>query len=185
LNTHFKKELLFPQMIIKTRVKELSAQISKDYSGTEPVFLGVLNGAVFFFADLVREMTIPLKIDFISAASYGSGMSSSGSVELTKDFKVPIEDKHVILVEDIVDTGLTVAKILMMLREQGPVSVKVCALINKLERRGMDISIDYCGFQVKEGFLIGYGLDYNEQYRYLPDIYAVKIVEEPQGGGLE
>jgi len=185
LNSNFKKELLFSQMIIQARVKELSAQISKDYSNIEPVFLGVLNGAVFFFTDLVREMTIPLKIDFISAASYGSGMSSSGSVELTKDFKVPIEDKHVILVEDIVDTGLTVTKILMMLRHQGPVSIKVCALIDKLERRSMDIAIDYCGFQVKEGFLIGYGLDYNEQYRYLPDIYTVKMIEEHQGGGLE
>lgn len=185
MNSNFKKELLFSQMIIQARVKELSAQISKDYSNIEPVFLGVLNGAVFFFTDLVREMTIPLKIDFISAASYGSGMSSSGSVELTKDFKVPIEDKHVILVEDIVDTGLTVTKILMMLRHQGPVSIKVCALIDKLERRSMDIAIDYCGFQVKEGFLIGYGLDYNEQYRYLPDIYTVKMIEEHQGGGLE
>ena len=185
MNSNFKKELLFSQMIIQARVKELSAQISKDYSNIEPVFLGVLNGAVFFFTDLVREMTIPLKIDFISAASYGSGMSSSGSVELTKDFKVPIEDKHVILVEDIVDTGLTVTKILMMLRHQGPVSIKVCALIDKLERRDMDIAIDYCGFQVKEGFLIGYGLDYNEQYRYLPDIYTVKMIEEHQGGGLE
>lgn len=181
----FKKELLFPKMIIRARVKELAAQISIDYSDREPVFLGVLNGAVFFFADLVREIAIPLKIDFIRAASYGSNMSSSGSVELTKDFKVPIEYKHVILVEDIVDSGLTVTKILKMLRERGPVSIKVCALIDKLERRSMDVAIDYRGFQVKEGFLIGYGLDYNEQYRYLPDIYTIKIIEEPQGGGSE
>jgi hypoxanthine phosphoribosyltransferase len=174
LNSHFKKELLFPRTIIQARVKELAVQISKDYSEREPVFLGVLKGAVFFLVDLMREMTIPLKIDFISAASYGSGMSSSGSVKLNKDFKVPIEDKHVILVEDIVDTGLTVAKVLKMLRDQGPVSIKLCALIDKLERRDMDIVIDYCGFQVKEGFLIGYGLDYNEQYRYLKDIYILK-----------
>ncbi|HJX34812.1 MAG TPA: phosphoribosyltransferase family protein, partial [Desulfatiglandales bacterium] len=107
-----KKELLFPRAVIRARVKELAAQISMDYSYREPVFLGVLNGAVFFFADLVREISIPLKIDFISAASYGSGMSSSGSVELTKDFKVPIEGQDVILIEDIVDTGLTVTKIL-------------------------------------------------------------------------
>jgi len=185
LNPHFKKELLFSQLMIRARVKELAAQISIDYSDREPVFLGVLNGAVFFFADLVREIAIPLKIDFIIAASYGSGMSSSGSVELTKDFKIPIEDKDVILVEDIVDSGLTVTKILKMLRERGPVSIKVCALIDKLERRSMDIVIDYRGFQVKEGFLIGYGLDYNEQYRYLPDIYTIKIIEGPQGGGSE
>jgi hypoxanthine phosphoribosyltransferase len=185
LNSHFKKELLFPKMIIQTRVKELAGQISRDYSHREPVFLGVLNGAVFFLSDLVREMTIPLKIDFVSAASYGSGMSSSGSVELTKDFKVPIEDKDVILVEDIVDTGLTVTKILKMLKEMKPESIKVCALIDKLERRDIYVAIDYCGFQVREGFLIGYGLDYNEQYRYLPDIYSIKIIEEPQGGGSE
>ena len=161
-------------MILQARVKELAGQISTDYSDREPIVLGVLNGAVFFFADLVREMTIPLKIDFIRAASYGSGTSSSGSVRLTKDLEIPIENKPVILVEDIVDTGLTVTKILKILRERGPESVKVCALIDKLERRSMDVVIDYCGFQVKEGFLIGYGLDYNEQYRYLPDIYTMR-----------
>jgi len=161
-------------MILQARVKELAGKISTDYSDREPIVLGVLNGAVFFFADLVREMTIPSRIDFIRAASYGSGTSSSGSVRLTKDLEIPIEDEPVILVEDIVDTGLTVTKIVEILRERGPESVKVCALIDKLERRSMDVVIDYCGFQVKEGFLIGYGLDYNEQYRYLPDIYTMR-----------
>jgi len=174
LNLPFKKELLFPRMMLQARVKELAGQISTDYSDREPIVLGVLNGAVFFFADLVREMTIPSRIDFIRAASYGSGTSSSGSVRLTKDLEIPIEGEPVILVEDIVDTGLTVTKIVEILRERGPESVKVCALIDKLERRSMDVVIDYCGFQVKEGFLIGYGLDYNEQYRYLPDIYAMR-----------
>jgi hypoxanthine phosphoribosyltransferase len=174
LDSPLKKELLFPRMVIQARVKELAGQISRDYSDREPIVLGVLNGAVFFFTDLVREMTISLRIDFIRAASYGSGMSSSGSVRLTKDFKMPIEDRPVILVEDIVDTGLTVTKILEVLRGQGPESIKICALIDKLERRNTDIVIDYCGFQVKEGFLIGYGLDYNEQYRYLPDIYTIR-----------
>ena len=174
MNLPFKKELLFPRMMLQARVKELAGQISTDYSDREPIVLGVLNGAVFFFADLVREMTIPSRIDFIRAASYGSGTSSSGSVRLTKDLEIPIEDEPVILVEDIVDTGLTVTKIVEILRERGPESVKVCALIDKLERRSMDVVIDYCGFQVKEGFLIGYGLDYNEQYRYLPDIYTMR-----------
>ncbi len=153
MDSPFKKELLYSRIIIQARVKELAGQISKDYSDREPILLGVLKGAVFFFADLVREMTISSRIDFIRAASYGS---------------------PVILVEDIVDTGLTVTKILKILKEQGPESIKVCALIDKLERRNMDIVIDYCGFQVKEGFLIGYGLDYNEQYRYLPDIYTIR-----------
>lgn len=174
MNLPFKKELLFPRMMLQARVKELAGQISTDYSDREPIVLGVLNGAVFFFADLVREMTIPSRIDFIRAASYGSGTSSSGSVRLTKDLEIPIEDEPVILVEDIVDTGLTVTKIVEILREREPESLKVCALIDKLERRSMDVVIDYCGFQVKEGFLIGYGLDYNEQYRYLPDIYTMR-----------
>jgi hypoxanthine phosphoribosyltransferase len=173
LDSPFEKQLLFSRTVIETRVKELAEQISKDYAGIEPLILGVLNGAVFFVSDLVREMSISLKIDFIRAASYGSCRSSSGFVKFTKDPELPIRGKAVILVEDIVDTGLTINQILKKLWERGPESVKICALIDKLERRDMDVVIDYCGFQVKKGFLIGYGLDYNEQYRYLPDIYAI------------
>ena len=135
--------------------------------------MGILNGVVFFFADLVREITLPSRIDFIRAASYGSGTSSSGSVRLTKDLEIPVEGKPVIVVEDIVDTGLTLARILEILKERGPESIKVCVLIDKLERRETDIAIDYRGFEVKEGFLVGYGLDFDEQYRYLPDIYRL------------
>ncbi|MDB9823270.1 hypoxanthine phosphoribosyltransferase [Deltaproteobacteria bacterium] len=170
----FKKEILLPRKIIHARVRELAEQISRDYSDREPIVLGVLNGVVFFFADLVREMTIPSKIDFIRAASYGSGTLSCGSVRLTKDLEISIEDEPVILVEDIVDTGLTLTEILKKLRERGPQSIRVCALIDKQERRNMEVSIDYCGFRVEEGFLIGYGLDCNEQYRYLPDIYVIR-----------
>lgn len=155
-------------------VKELAGKISKDYSGRELVIVGVLNGVVFFFADLVRRITIPSKIDFIRAASYGSDTSSTGSVRLTKDLELPIEDKSVIVVEDIVDTGLTLSKIVEVLRERGPESIKICALIDKLERRDKEVTIDYCGFQVPEGFLVGYGLDYDEQYRCLPDIYTLR-----------
>jgi hypoxanthine phosphoribosyltransferase len=168
-----KQELLIPQQTIKSRIKELALQISADYSGKEPVVVGVLNGAIFFLADIAREMTIPLKIDFIRAASYGAGNSSSGSVRLTKGLEIPIKDKPVILVEDIVDTGLTLSKILDIIREQNPESIKICSLIDKQERREKDIVIDYCGFQVKEGFIVGYGLDYNEQFRCLRDIYKL------------
>jgi len=170
-----KQELLFSQNTISSRTKELASQISADYSEKEPVIVGVLNGAVFFLADIVREMTIPLKIDFIRAASYGAGCSSSGSVRLTKGLEIPIKDKPVILVEDIVDTGLTLSKISDIIMEQGPESVKICSLIDKQERRENNIVIDYCGFQVKEGFLVGYGLDYDEQYRYLKDIYILRF----------
>ena len=169
-----KKELLISQKSIHERVKVLASQISNDYAGREPILVGILNGAVFFFADLIREMTIISRIDFIRATSYGSGTSSSGSIRLTKDLEIPIKDKPVIIIEDIVDTGLTLYKIIGLLREREPESIKVCALIDKLERRDIEVNIDYCGFQVKEGFLVGYGLDYEEQYRCLQDIYTLR-----------
>ena len=169
-----KKELYLSRETISTKVKELGQKISPDYAGKEPILIGILNGVVFFFADLVREMTIPSKIDFIRAASYGSGMTSSGTIRLTKDVELPIQGKHVIIIEDIVDTGLTLSRIVKKLKERDPESIKICALIDKIERREKEIVIDYCGFQVKEGFLAGYGLDYDEQYRYLPDIYVLR-----------
>jgi hypoxanthine phosphoribosyltransferase len=167
------QELLIPQHIIQSRVKDLASQISFDYSGKELIAIGVLNGAVFFLADIVREVTIPLKIDFIRAASYGSGSSSCGDVRLTKTLEIPIKDKPVLLIEDIVDTGLTLSKVLDIIGEKSPESIKICALIDKQERREKKISVDYCGFKINEGFLIGYGLDYNEQYRCLRDIYTL------------
>ena len=156
------------------RVKELARQISSDYADREPVFIGILNGVVFFFADLVKEMTIPSRIDFIRAASYGSGMSSSGIVNCTKDVEIPIQGAPVIIIEDIVDTGLTLKQIVKRIDGKNPESIKICALIDKLERRDEEIVLDYCGFQIEEGFLVGYGLDHDEKYRYLQDIYVLK-----------
>jgi hypoxanthine phosphoribosyltransferase len=167
------QELLISSNTIQSRIRELALQISSDYSGKELVVIGVLNGAVFFFTDIVREMTIPVKIDFIRAASYGSESVSCGDIRLTKTVEIPVKDKHLLLIEDIVDTGLTLFKIMDIIREQGPESVKICTLIDKEERREKTISVDYCGFKVKEGFLVGYGLDYNEQYRCLRDIYKL------------
>ncbi|OQX62805.1 MAG: hypoxanthine phosphoribosyltransferase [Desulfococcus sp. 4484_242] len=171
------KKLLIARETIRERVKELARRISSDYKGQQPVIVGVLNGAVFFFADLAREISIPIEIDFIRAASYGSEMTSSGKVRVTKDVEIPIQGRSVILVEDIVDTGLTLTRIIRNVQRKGPESVKVCALIDKLERRNVPVSIDYCGFQIQEGFLVGYGLDYNENYRQLPDIYALECEE--------
>ncbi|MEE9609785.1 MAG: hypoxanthine phosphoribosyltransferase [Desulfatiglandales bacterium] len=168
------KDLLIPRKTILSKVKELALQISSDYAEKEPIFVGILNGVVFFFADLVMGMTIPCKIDFIRAASYGSGMTSKGAVEFIKDVEISIEGKHVIIVEDIVDTGLTLKQIVKRLDDRGPESVRICALIDKLERREEEIVIDYCAFQVERGFLVGYGLDHDEQYRHLPDIYVVR-----------
>ncbi len=152
----------------------MAGQISSDYSEDAPVFIGVLNGAVFFFSDLLREVTIPAKIDFIRAASYGADRESSGSVNLLKDIEIPIKERDVIVVEDILDTGRTLKKVIEILKVREPRSIKTCVLINKMERREIEIDADYCGFQVDEGFLVGYGLDYNEQYRCLPEIYTLK-----------
>jgi hypoxanthine phosphoribosyltransferase len=129
---------------------------------------------VFFFADLARGVTIPVKLDFVRAASYGSGTTSSGSIRLTKDVEIPVEGKPVILVEDIVDTGLTLNRVAELMRSRGPESVKICALIDKPERREIPVAIDYCGFRIEKGFLVGYGLDWDEKYRYLPDIYLLE-----------
>ena len=168
------KEILIPEKAILDKVEELAHQISSDYEGKEPILVGILNGVVFFFADLIKKMTVPSRIDFIRAASYGSGMSSSGDIKLTKDVEIPVQDKPVIVVEDIVDTGLTLTQIVKRLEGKGPESIRICALIDKLERREQVVTIDYCGFQVKEGFLVGYGLDHDEQYRYLRDIYVLR-----------
>jgi len=168
------KELLIARSSIRNKVKEIAAEISSDYAEEEPVLIGVLNGVVFFFADLVREMNIPLRIDFIRASSYGNSDRSSGKVHFTKDVELMIQGRHVIIIEDIVDTGLTLKRIVQKLSEKKPASIKTCVLIDKLERREEVIKIDYRGFQVEKGFLIGYGLDYDESYRHLPDIYTLK-----------
>lgn len=168
------REILISRRAIRSRVREIARQISIDYADKEPILIGILNGAIFFFADIVMEMTIPSKIDFIRAASYGAGTSSAGAVKFTKDVELPIQGEHVIVVEDIVDTGVTLRLILESLEARGPASIKICALIDKKERREEEITVDYCGFHVEEGFLVGYGLDCNEQYRYLPDICVLK-----------
>jgi len=168
------KKLLLSRETIQERVKELAARISSDYEGQEPVFIGVLNGAIFFFADLMRELDIPIKIDFVRAASYGSEMTSSGEIRLTKDVEIPVKGRPLILVEDIVDTGLTLAHIIKKMEAKAPESIQVCALIEKLERRDISVIVDYCGFRIEEGFVVGYGLDHDEKYRQLPDIFVLK-----------
>ncbi len=169
-----KKELLLSREVIGARVKELAGQISEDYRGKEPLLVGILKGSVFFFADLVREITLPSKIDFLRAASYGTKMDSCGSVRLTKDLELPVEGKPILLVEDIVDTGLTLSYIKDVLADRGAESIKICALVDKLERRKRHVPLDYCGFRVEGGFLVGYGLDFDEKYRYLPEIFILK-----------
>ena len=168
------KEILITRDTIQKRVKEIAGEISSDYEGKEPVLIGILNGVIFFFADLVRELSIPTKIDFVRTASYGASMTSSGKIRFTKDVELPVQGKPVVVVEDIVDTGLTLTHIVKDLKDKDVESLKICALIDKLERREISIHIDYCGFQIEEGFLIGYGLDYDEKYRHLPDICVLR-----------
>jgi len=160
---------------IHQQVQRIAKDISDEYQNKEPILIGVLNGVFVFFADLVREISIPLKIDFVRLASYGSKNVSSGDVLLTKDIELSIEGRPVIIVEDIVDTGLTLAYLVRHIKKRGPESVKICALINKLQRREKEMEIDYWGFEIKEGFIVGYGLDYNEEFRCLPYILSLEI----------
>jgi hypoxanthine phosphoribosyltransferase len=160
---------------IQARVSELAAEISRDFQGREVVFLGILKGAFIFMSDLARHMEVPVKVDFVRLASYGDSSQSSGRIQMTKTHELDLAGQTVVVVEDIVDTGLTLNWLVDHLRRQGPQDLKICALIDKPERRKAPIAVDYVGFQIPRGFLVGYGLDYNECYRCLPGIYEVKL----------
>ncbi len=168
------KRVLISRQEIRNKVKDLARRISSDYAGKEPILIGILNGVVFFFAELVMALSIPSKIDFIRASSYGAGRVSSGTIKLVKDLELPVKGQDLIIVEDMVDTGLTLNHLVKSLKNREPASLKICALIDKTERREQEVKIDYCGFRVHEGFLVGYGLDWAEQYRYLPDICVIE-----------
>ena len=167
-------EVLFNAAQIEHRVRELGQQIRKDYEGKELVMVAVLKGAFVFAADLSRQIDLPLAIDFIGLSSYGEATESSGVVKITSDLTKPIEGKHVIVVEDIVDTGLTMRYLLDNLMTRKPASVKICTLLQKPSRARTKIPVDYCGFTVPDLFVIGYGLDAGEKYRNLPYIGVVR-----------
>ena len=168
------KNLLYSKEMIDRRVKALAGSISRDFEGREVVLIGVLNGAFIFLADLVRYLKIPHTIDFVRLASYGSGSVSSGSITVTKDVERNIRGKDVVIVEDIIDTGVSIAFLQERLEKRCPSSIKVCALIDKKQRRERGVNADYVGFTLGEGFIVGYGLDFDEQFRCLPDIYVIK-----------
>jgi hypoxanthine phosphoribosyltransferase len=168
------KELVLAADQIAGRVRELAAKISAEYTGKTPLLIGILNGAFVFLSDLVRNLEVPVQIDFVRLASYGASDTSAGKITMTKDTELPLAGRDVIVVEDIVDTGLTLRWLMDELRERGPASIKVCALIDKKERREIDIQVDYIGFEVPQGFLVGYGLDFNEEWRQLPEVYTLK-----------
>jgi len=161
-------EILVQRDELAHRVQELAEQISRDYAGRSVLMIGVLKGAMFFLSDLMRQLEVECEVDFMAVASYGSSTSSSGVVRILKDLDGPIEGRDVLIVEDIVDSGLTLSYLLRTLRAREPASVEVCALLTKPERRKVDLPIRYVGFEIPNRFVIGYGLDHMERFRNLP-----------------
>ena len=166
-------ELLVEQDALQERVRELGAQISHDYAGRDLVLVCVLKGAVFFLSDLMRAIEIPCEVDFMAVASYGSATDSSGVVRILKDLDTVIEGRDVLIVEDIVDSGLTLSYLMRNLRGRNPASLEVCALLTKPERRKVELPARYIGFEIPDRFAIGYGLDHAERYRNLPFVAAL------------
>jgi hypoxanthine phosphoribosyltransferase len=168
-----KKRLLFTAADIAREVQKLARQISSDYEGKEVVLVGVLKGAFIFLADLVRQLTIPVHLDFIRVASYGTGTESSGKIKIITDVALDVQGRDVLIVEDIVDSGLTTAFLREHLATKKPHSIKICTLLDKRERRTVSISLEYVGLHLDKGFVVGYGLDCNEANRQLPGIYEL------------
>lgn len=166
-------ELLIPSEALQARVRELGEQITRDYASNPPLLVGVLKGSLVFLADLMRAIPLPVSYDFVAISSYGAETQSTGQVRLTKDLDSPIHDRHVLVVEDIYDTGLTLNYLLGQLRQRQPASLRVCTLLSKPARHRVAIELAYCGFEIPDRFVVGYGLDYAERYRNLPFIAAL------------
>ena len=168
------ESVLLSAEALAKRVAEIGAEITADYAGKEILMIGVLRGAVVFMVDLARTIKVPVAIDFMAVSSYGAGTSSSGVVRILKDLDEDVEGKHVLVVEDIIDSGLTLNYLMDHLKSRKPASIKLCTLLNKPERRKVNVHIDYNGFNVPDYFVVGYGLDYAEKYRNLPFIGILK-----------
>ncbi len=166
--------VLFDEYKIQARVKEIGAEISREYQGRIPVFIGILKGGFIFLGDIIRNISIPIEVDFMAISSYGSGTVSSGIVKIRKDIDIDITGRDVIIVEDIVDSGLTLQYIKEYLSKHQPASVKTCVLLDKPEAHKIDVSFDYVGFNIGNEFVVGYGLDFDEHYRNLPYIGILK-----------
>ncbi|MBR2532519.1 MAG: hypoxanthine phosphoribosyltransferase [Lachnospiraceae bacterium] len=163
---------------LKERIRELAKEIDRDYAGKEIHLICVLKGGAYFMTELSKYITIPVTIDFMAVSSYGSKTVSSGIVKIIKDHDEPIEGREVLVVEDIVDTGFTLSYLLEMLRDRKPASLKLCAMLNKPDRRIREVKIDYLGFDIPDEFVVGYGLDYDQHYRNLPYIGSIKPEED-------
>ncbi len=174
-------EVLVDEVTLRNRVAELGEEISRDYQGRDLLLIGVLKGAVFFMADLMRHLTVPCEIDFMAISSYGASTDSSGVVRILKDLDINIERREVLVVEDIIDSGLTLSYLMRNLEAREPASLQVCALMTKPERRQIDVPVRYVGFEIPNRFVIGYGLDFAERYRNLPYVGVLDPELLPEG----
>lgn len=168
------EKVLFSQQELQRKVNELGEQITRDYAGKEPIFVGVLKGCFVFMADLMRAVNLPCQIDFMAVSSYGKGTTSSGNVQINKDLSYDIAGRDVIIVEDILDSGVTLSYLMKILEARGANSIRLCTLLSKPERHKVEVPIDYLGFEIPDEFVVGYGLDYAEKYRNLPYIGVLK-----------
>lgn len=168
------QQILFTQAQVAGRIREMAREITRDYAGKAPLVVGILRGSFIFMADLVRQVELPLHLDFMSASSYGAGTVSSGQVDIRLDLQEDIAGRDVLLVEDILDTGNTLSKLVAELQARGPASLKLCVLLDKPDRRTKPIQADYVGFTIPDAFVVGYGLDYDEKYRNLPYVGILK-----------
>jgi hypoxanthine phosphoribosyltransferase len=174
-------EVLIEPDALQQRVTELGEEVSHDYAGRDLLLVGVLKGAVFFMADLMRHLTIPCEIDFMAISSYGDSTDSSGVVRILKDLDINIEGRHVLVVEDIIDSGLTLSYLIRNLEAREPATLEICALLTKPDRREIDVPVRYVGFEIPNRFVIGYGLDFGERYRNLPYVGVLDPAQIPEG----
>ena len=168
-------EVLLSEEEVNKRIREIGDQISRDYAGKQVHLVCVLKGGSFFMCELAKRITVPVSLDFMSVSSYGKDTKSSGVVRIVKDLDEPLTDKHVLVIEDIVDSGRTLSYLLEMLKDRGPEDVKLCTLLDKPSRRVVDVKVDYTGFEIPDEFVVGYGLDYAQKYRNLPYVGIVKF----------
>lgn len=173
-----KISVLIPEEEIQKRIAEVGAQLSKDYEGQEVLMICILRGGVFFACELAKHLTVPVSMDFMCVSSYGSGTVSSGRVKIIKDLDENIEGKHVLIAEDIVDSGNTLSTLIKILQVRKPASIKLCTLLDKPDRRVVDINADYSCFEIPDKFVVGFGLDYNQHYRNLPYVGVVELDEK-------
>ena len=170
-----KISVLIPQEELEARIREMAAQISKDYEGEKLHLVCILRGSIFFTCELAKYITVPVTIDFMSVSSYGDGTESSGRIKIMKDLDDPIKDKNVLVVEDIIDSGRTLSHLLSFLQVREPKSLKLCTMLDKPDRRVVDVTVDYVGKEIPDLFVVGYGLDYAQKYRNLPYIGVVEL----------